>query len=73
MPSLPFFLGMWRYHWEMQCRDGCNRRIWKNVSFMTLWDLSKDQTVEELSCGTSEILGMEELSAEAALGVPMAP
>ena len=40
---------------------------------MTLWDLSKDHTVEELSCGTSEILGMEELSTEAALGVPKAP
>lgn len=51
----------------------CNGRGWKNVSFMTLWDVSKYHTVEELSWRTSEILVMEELSTDAALGVTMDP
>lgn len=60
-------------HCGMAAPGNCNGRGWKNVSFMTLWDVSKYHTVEELSWHTSEILVMEELSTDAALGVTMAP
>lgn len=43
----------------MAAPGDCNGRIWKNVSFMTLWDLSKYHTVEEVNWRASEILVMK--------------